>query len=583
MPRPSDVYATLGAPGLYQSTPWTPYQLPNVYVFPPEEDNQDVFCLFHSGLATPTPYESFFGHKAFIQGGPNTPPRTDTLDEALSHIPSRPSSHSHSPRRSTGESWEHVARPTHNYPSSSASSASSQSSSSDSAHGHPAIEPPSSPYSDAICLVQNNEQLTQREPLSRSISRRSSIFGDRPPDYDSEAVETSARDENQSEAPSKAQTMTIRSRAAIAFKVFTSARSRRPDCQTAGADVDLGPAIYESWFEPEPPQKKRNRKTLSQLFGSNHNHNASDARNSHFGESELVGSLQPTKDLKLNKRKSMTFFGLARSSMDNLTTREATPPLAAGPTTASSPDSLGPSTRDLKLSRRKSMSQLFGLGRNNDSSIGKSGSHLEEAGGNQSPVTIAFKTHLKGLTIHPSVSKAAVHQTASIESPVSPTTSSKTTFISRRRSFLGGSFSFLDSQRRFRAPSDPHPVLQHAQSESAIPRIPSAAHTLIDSDPATEEEPLTPDSLVGVHISTLVHGNDAKDITLDLLSDAPLDLNANVDFSEPFGLHTADDDADRETVGTDELSTLGLAMRLESLTFEQLVFDASSFPAGTYR
>jgi hypothetical protein len=611
MPRPSDVYATLGAPGVYQATSsCTSFRLPNVYVSPPEEDNQDAYCLFHAGSASPTAFESFYRHPACTQSDPNSPTFTDlgTLDHVLSYFQRQSSAYGnakHGPRSSwEPEEWIQ-SPPPRNFPGSTASPASSRSSLSDSLRNSSATVAEAHIRSDARHLVETEEEQhgEQRwQEMSTPPSRRSSVFSDRPPQYD--ISKCPAREEDQP-ASKKAQTMTLRSRAAMALKGLGDAMTRRLEGDVSVSErrkheyAHEEHAIHESWFEPsEGLRRKRSRRTLGRLFGSHSNVDIHSVYSGDIDEhaAEVPQPPQPSPPLSsgwdpsLNRRKSMThLFDLARSSVGlkaNMTRShiDADHPAAAAISKS-------------KLSRRKSMTQLFGIGRGTSPTalsdhtiVPVDGDDDDEPSTTMSPSLSKFEVPFRSVRSGSPVSLAASGATA-------PLPNRRKYFLSKRR------FSFLDLHRRFATDSGSRPS-QTPEAHQYTPPAPAVDSTVpfspdslsertassssvavsTEGEQTTEDEVCFPESNaeVMVHIPAIVReGGLVKDLEPSLISGVRLGLSEDSSFPPSFGLDTPDED-DVESEAGEGHPTMELAVRLDSLTFDQLVFDPESFTGTIY-
>lgn len=606
MPRQSDVYATLGAPGIYQATPCIPFRLPNVYVFPPEEDDQDAYCLFHSGSASPTAFESFYGHPVYTQRDPNSPTFTDlrALNHALSYF--QPSTAYGSARHGPMSSWESEERiqnppPSRNFSGSTMSSASSRSSLSDSLRGGSAADAESHIRSNARYHVEtkegDEEQLWPEE--STATSRRSSVFGDR--DYDLSNYRGRGEDQPVSK---KAQTVTLKSRAVTALKGFGHAMTRRlegdalvSECRKEDRNAHAEPAIQESWFEPSDGlRRKRSRRTLGRLLGSRSNvdiHSISDGGVDEVA-AEVSRSPRPSSspssgwDPSLNKRNSMTqLFGLTGSSV-GIKAKTVHSHLDA--------DKCGVTAAgDSKLPRRKSLTQLLGLGRGERSTASSDHTIMPaDADGELSP------------TITGSLSNSSMlPRSERSGSPVSLATSGATAPLpNRRKSFLSKrSFSFLDLHCRFAtdAGSRPSQTLQiHHHTSPAAPPMDSTVPFSPDSlsertssssvvvsteyEQTTDDEMRFPESHAEVvHIPGIVResGGLAKDLGPSLISGVRLDLSEDSSFLSSFGLGVPDEDDVEGEVGEGH-PTMELAVRLDSLNFDQLMFDPQTFMGAIY-
>ena len=633
MPRPTDVYATLGAPGVYQATPSASYRLPTVYVVPPEEDNQDVFCLFHSESTSPATFESFYRHPLYTRGNSNSPTFTDlrALDHALTYLQRQSALHNrveHGPR----SVWEHEERrphPSRNYSSSTTSSTSTRSSFSDVLRGSSAIEAETRNHSNARYLFQADGQYAERwQDQSKPVSRRSSVFGDRPLDYDVSEPCSGAGGEDQ--PVSKAQPMTLRGRAAMALKGLGGAVSslRRPDghipmvpeCKKEEERAHGEAEVYKSWFEPERLRGKRSRRSLARPLGSHPNvdihvvSGGGDVKDACQISPSPRSPLSGQGRLHLNRRKSMTqLFGLARGPGEGVFKADNAQCHPAAKSTAS----LTLAAKESKLSRRKSMTQLLGLGRPNVSSAALS-EYSSMTVDTDGTCTGSRQTHVTGTRLldepHSTASTAGIHMTGtddnqrstsstspahllsvSSESHVSVATSGTPAPAGRRKYFLSKrSFSFLDLSlhRRLAANSAPQPS-QHAQHTPPVA-------SMIDTTTAQ----CSPDSFSDITASScsvpttpeygrVVIGDEMERTTgkvtglePNLMSGSRLELDGDVDFSPPlsplsppppFGLDTPDEDDVESETGEETRPTLELAVQLDSLSFGQLVFDPESF------
>ena len=615
MPRPSDVYATCGAPGVYQATPCTPSRLPNVYVFPPEEDKQDVYCLFHSGSALPTTFESFYSHPVYTQRDSNSPTLTDlkALDHALSYL-QRHSATNNNPRYGPGGGWEHEQRiqttSCDYYMRSIASSPSSPSSFSESLRGSSEIEAETSVYSSA---GHGGEAEGQREDQwqyqPNPPSRRSSVFGERPPDY--EILEPRVREDEQP-VVKKMQTMTFKSRAAMALKGLGNAMAR---CLEGQAPIipehggsDGGPAIHDNWHEPKLLRRKRSLQ---------------DPLHSHVDipsyRTDVRLEVAPTllsssvRDPKLVKRKSITqLFGLGQTFIDSGAGAKDTHPRPdLGLPAMRSSSSLASPAGEVRLSRRRSVTQLLGLGRSgsptelSDHTIvpvdaDETGSDIPEAPG------VAPPRSLEGLYS----CSSRVHMGGTMkgsQSVVSLVTPESTAPAGGRKSFLRRrAFSFLDVHRHTDHGSRPSLEAEHALPPGAAIEpsgsfSPDSLSEGTDSSSSvaasTECDQTVEDDMQfpAPNISAIMGRSGvalAKNFEPNLMSRSQLDLNediGNLSFLPRFRLEAPDNDDDVESDAGEEREqeqddppTLDFTMRLDSLTFDQLVFDPESFMGSVY-
>jgi hypothetical protein len=609
MPRPSDVYATLGAPGVYPATPCTPSQLPDVYLFPPEEDDEDVHCLFRSGSASPATFESFFRYPVYSQRDTHNPTFTDlrAFDHALSYF-QRQSAARSGGRCGLGSSWEHkegIQGISRNYPLSTVSSASSRSSLSDSFRGSSEVEGETTIYSNTRYLIEpNGPHEEQWQDQHQHPSRRSSIFGDRPPDY--ETLQSRAREDLP--VLKKSQTMSLRARAAMALKGWSGATPRRlghaPDVleRRGGEGADAEPAVHESWFEPKRLLRRRSRRILAQLPDSQVDaHSIAGDVNLEVAPAALSSSV---RDPKLLERKSVTqLFGVGRASVENATkVHNDQPRLGLSHPAARSSSSLVTPTGASKLSRRRSMTQLFGL-RRGASSTGLSDHTIvavdpdgTSTGIHDTSLDVSSQALEESHTIPATVCVSMTcPASAKSDSSASPATSGKTAQPGRPKSFLGkGGFSFLDLHRRF-APD--HTSRSHSQAQHTPPVAPAvdpAAQFSPDSlsertdssssvAPSTECDQMIEDDmrLSESYIPAIVQqGGEAlaKSLEPNLLP-SRTQIDFNQDLTPSFGLDNPDDDVESEI--SDDPPALELA-GLDSLSFDQLVFDPDSFSGAIY-
>ena len=585
------MYATLGAPGVYQATPCAPSRLPNVYVFPPEEDNQDVYCLFNSGSASPTTFESFYSHPVYTQRDPNSPTLTDlkALDHAISYLQRHSATHN----GPGGRSWKHDERiqtTSGIYPRSTASSASSRSPLLESLGGPLEIEAETVVYSNSRHLGegQRGENWQYQSNLS---SRRSSVFGDRPLDY--EAPESCIRGDDQL-ASRKSQTTSFRSRAAMAFKALGGAMTGRSEAQapiTPEHGAEDRPAVHER-FEPRSLRKKRSRRTLAQLLNS-HVDSVPPTDDARLEVASTLSS-SSVRDPKLTRRKSVTqLFGLGRTSMEGGTRANSAYPHAdLGYPAARSSSSLASSVGERKLSKRKSMMRLWGLG-HGASSTELSDHTIVAVDADETNPNISEAPHVaaprssEGSYSCPATTRVCTTRSDSkgSQSVVSQVTPRKS-FLSRR------GFPFLDLHRHF---ATDHSSRPHSQEEYVPPATPAVDPPASFSPDSLSEGTDSSLSVAAIEddmhfpvpqiSATIGQGGVAlaKEFEPNLLSRSELDLNTDIEditFPSRFRLEAPDEDVESE-MGEDP-PTLELAMGLNSLTFDQLVFDPESFTDSVY-
>ncbi|KAF8459898.1 hypothetical protein JB92DRAFT_3137692 [Gautieria morchelliformis] len=462
-------------------------------------------------------------------------------------------------------------------------------------------------YSNTRYLMEADGPHEQQWEDQQHASRRSSIFGDRPPNY--EALESPARDEDPP-VLKKSQTMSLITRAAMALKGWSGATPRRPghvpdDLERRDREgADAEPAGQESWFEPKRLLRRRSRRILAPLPGPQANaHAIAGDANLEVAPAALSSSV---RDPKLLRRKSVTqLFGMGRAPTESAAKAHNDRPRPdLGPPAARSSSSLVASTDASKLSRRRSVTQLFGL-RGGASSTGLSDPTIVAVDADETS-TCAYEASLdvgSQALGEPHTSLAAVGvpvtgpASAVSHSSASLATSGKTAPPGRPKSFLSkGGFSFLDLHRRFATDhaSRPHSQTQH--TPPAAPAVDTAAQFSPDSlsertdssssaAPSTECDQTIEDDirLSESYIPAIVQqGGEAlaKSLEPNLLSSrAQLDFNQDLTLSPSFGLDNPDDDVGSET--SDDPPALELA-GLDSLSFDQLVFDPDSFSGAIY-
>ena len=617
MPRPSDLYATLGEPGVYQATSWTPCALPNVFVCPPEEDDEDVFCLFHSGSASPSAFEAFYRNSVYTQRDPSSPTFTDltVLDHALSYIQQQASAGNDAPvfgRKLGWEDGDHVVMPLRSYSGSSTTAYCSNILSSGSVQAP--IRAETTAFSNMSFLIEGEDQVEgQNVPC-----RRSSVFGERPSNY--EAFGNLAQRNGGGRRPpvKKAQTMTLKSRAAIAFKAFGSPWVKRTESDVLlqkgleQADINTAVASRESLFLHEqgatPQVNRDHRRSLAQLFHPNISasdfpsptiESATSARVAPFPSPTSTPSYPSPKDLKLSRRRSMTqLFGLARKSGTDVShgcNSSASSELAA----PSPRQTLPPHAGEVKVSKRKSMTQLFGIGRKASrptlAEVSAVGTSVDQPTTDRAEVRSAALRGLEGsesdwgglalsrTTTSPSYAAAPVElsQEMNLHFPMPTSTSSDYTNkrMKRPKSFLEArTFDFFDLSRSPTASKAP------AQIGAGFP---SGATDLPCTPTSTDSETEVDGTfrIVEPHIEVPSHvtlpqqagrataGNGSMAPSLRDQSDK--EELEEIDLSLRFSLYESRD-VDYEGQ-VDDPSPLELAARLDSLNFEQLTFDPASF------
>ncbi|KAF8510230.1 hypothetical protein BU17DRAFT_98293 [Hysterangium stoloniferum] len=594
MPRPSDLYATLGAPGMYQATPtnWISYQLPCVYVFPPEEDNQKVLCLFQAGSASPAPYQSFY----------------DVPDEdpfSSDHIEFERGLRRRNPKVTyRSHNWrapEQVT--TTSLGSGSSISSASTRWSSDSMADQP---DQAAIFLNQPCDMNLSDHLDDHwqethVPI-RPASRRSSVFGDRPSNH--EVPEVGGQDEISQSGicRSPSLSMSIKNKAATALKAMGGSRSRRREGESRRTEnasesaMDPRPdPTYGSWFESDllPPQRKKNaRRTLAELFVSR----SSTSDTSAVSPREDVKSLRPlptaTNKNVIGRRKSVTRLLRLNHDKQAATRGDELPP-STDVTSVISPlsTSLTLPERGRKMTKFKSMSQMLGLGGSLSKlpSTNSMANITDQEEMLQSQLNISPQTVLPDKTFAPAGPEPAFPLQQSLGrsgSPVSLESKASTARPPKRRaSFLNGcNFSFRQLQRHFTPsqtpdiPSDNTANVERASSSDSTEVLSEgqcSPHPSTDSETG-EDEPQSP---IVVDIPTIIVGDDCVQdpvISDDTQKPKPVDIEEEFDFTARFGLRV--DDSGRPT----DSPIMELAVQLNSLDFDRLAFDPDAFTNSIY-
>jgi len=234
MPQPSDLYATMGAPGIYQSSTSSSsflQQLPHVYVHPPDEEDIRFYCVFRGGPPSPTSFNSFY------EGSSNSPIYAEFGHDLYRHDPFQQTRLV----RPLISNWNVMYDA---IPASPDATSTSRRSSSESDLGY---EDDDGASIDEHGHDEATAQSQDENIPGRPASRRSSIFGDRPVDPH---IETNKA------------TVLLAERRSDSFRSKAMTMLRRIGGSNPSIDEahqSVSHREYESWFELDGQNAKRKR------------------------------------------------------------------------------------------------------------------------------------------------------------------------------------------------------------------------------------------------------------------------------------------------------------------------------------